>query len=167
MPEINLNPDPRGLLASMFQGSKEAAGKRVKKDRPTFRSTLEKVRDGVALTETPALATGPELDGAIEALLDSVHSEGDVLKDSPTFDNIRRYKDAVKRFMAFVVRNSYDTKEAVSGFSILNRKKHTLVVMIDQKLEQLAAGLLQGQKDQMEILRRLEEISGLLVDLLQ
>jgi uncharacterized protein YaaR (DUF327 family) len=37
----------------------------------------------------------------------------------------------------------------------------------DQKLEQLAAGLISGQLGQVDMLARLEEITGLLVDLLQ
>jgi uncharacterized protein YaaR (DUF327 family) len=38
---------------------------------------------------------------------------------------------------------------------------------VDRKLEQLAAGILAGQHSQMDILARVEEINGLLVDLLQ
>jgi uncharacterized protein YaaR (DUF327 family) len=48
----------------------------------------------------------------------------------------------------------------------LKRKKFTQVEIIDQKLEQLAAGILSNQKDQLGLLGKIEEINGLLVDLL-
>jgi uncharacterized protein YaaR (DUF327 family) len=41
-----------------------------------------------------------------------------------------------------------------------------LIQVVDQKLEQLAAGILTGQASQLELLARVDEIAGLLVDLL-
>ena len=42
-----------------------------------------------------------------------------------------------------------------------------MVQVVDKKLEQLAAGILAGQFTQMNILERVEEITGLLVDIMQ
>jgi uncharacterized protein YaaR (DUF327 family) len=47
------------------------------------------------------------------------------------------------------------------------RKKHVKIQVIDKKLEDLAAMLLTSQARQLELASRLEEIRGLLVDLLQ
>ena len=73
----------------------------------------------------------------------------------------------VKRFMKIIVKKSLVTEEHSSGVNILKRKRFTLVQIIDTKLERLAAGVLTEQKEQLEILRKVDEINGLLVDLLQ
>jgi len=66
-----------------------------------------------------------------------------------------------------VVERAYGLVEKTSGGNILKRKKFTTVVVVDEKLERLAAEVLSSQRDRLEILRRLDEIHGLLVDLLR
>ncbi len=114
----------------------------------------------------PAQYRGLPPEQILERLLDDVHSAGDLLKDKPLPDNIVAYKGAVRSFVKYVVDRAYDVSERTSGGNILKRKKFTQVQVIDQKLEQLAAGILGGQKSQLALLERIEEINGLLVDLL-
>jgi len=92
-----------------------------------------------------------------------------------------RYKQAVRNFINYVVQNCY-SKEDEEG--ILNKfkpsfkgkrgtpeateaKRYVKIQVIDKKLEDLAAMLLSSQGRQMELVSRLEEIKGLLIDLLQ
>jgi uncharacterized protein YaaR (DUF327 family) len=49
----------------------------------------------------------------------------------------------------------------------MKRKSHAGIMVVDRKLEQLAAGILSGQTSQLELLARIEEITGILIDLLQ
>lgn len=118
--------------------------------------------------------TGPESvrsfapsEEALRELLDDVHQSGEELKSKPTPDNIKRYKGAVRSFLHYIVENGYTAEERVSGTNILKRKKFVLVQVIDRKLEQLAAGILAGQRAQLEILAKVEEINGLLIDLIR
>lgn len=106
-------------------------------------------------------------DHSIKDLLDDVHSSGEQLKNRPFPEEIKQYKRAVRNFLHYIIENGYTIEEQTSGTNILKRKKFTLVQVIDQKLEQLAAGILTGQKDQLEILAKVDEIKGLLVDLMR
>ena len=55
---------------------------------------------------------------------------------------------------------------ATAGFAALSLgKKSYLLHVIDEKLERLGAYVLQNQKDKLEILRKVDELHGLLVDL--
>jgi uncharacterized protein YaaR (DUF327 family) len=65
-----------------------------------------------------------------------------------------------------VVDRSFTVTERTSGGNVLRRKKFTQVQVIDEKLEQLAAGILANQKNQLALLAKIEEINGLLVDLI-
>jgi uncharacterized protein YaaR (DUF327 family) len=109
----------------------------------------------------------PFSDETVTALLDTVHSAGDDLKNRPLPEEILRYKTAVRNFLHYVVKYGYTAEKQVSGTNLLKRKNFTIVQVVDRKLEQLAAGILAGQNGQLEILARLEEITGLLVDLMQ
>lgn len=102
----------------------------------------------------------------LEALLDEVHSSGDLLKEKQLPDTILAYKNAVRSFVRYIVDRTFSITESTSGGNILKRKKFTQVQIIDQKLEQLAAGILSNQRGQLELLGKIEEINGLLVDLM-
>jgi uncharacterized protein YaaR (DUF327 family) len=106
-------------------------------------------------------------DHSIKDLLDDVHSSGERLKNRPFPEEIKQYKRAVRNFLHYIVENGYIIEEQTSGVNPLRRKKFTLVQVIDKKLDQLAAGILAGQCDQLEILAKVDEIKGILVDLLR
>ncbi len=114
-----------------------------------------------------ALADIPFSELAATELLDSVHVSGDALKKDASKDNIKAYKKAVRDFIHYVVESVYETREQSSGRNILKRKKFTTITVIDEKLERFAADIMSGQRDKLDILGRLEEIHGLLVDLLR
>jgi uncharacterized protein YaaR (DUF327 family) len=116
-----------------------------------------------------ALPDIPVSDEAMQEMLDAVHSAGDALKNRPLPQEILRYKQAVRAFVHYVVGNGYDAERQVHGSKRSRRGERieTVVRVVDNKLEQLAAGILTGQTTQMDILNRLEEITGLLVDLMQ
>ncbi|MFA6505976.1 MAG: YaaR family protein [Treponemataceae bacterium] len=109
----------------------------------------------------------PPSEEALRVLLDDLHEIGEELQAKPFPDNIKRYKSAVRNFLHYIVENGYTAEERTSGTNILKRKKFTLIQVVDRKLEQLAAGILAGQRSRLEILARVDEINGLLVDLIR
>ena len=113
-------------------------------------------------------------------LMDEVHLAGSALLDRPLPDEILRYKQSVRNFMHYIVKNGFtvETEAGLPRFMLpgftgqrgtdeaLERRKYNKVQVIDKKLEDMAAGILAGQRDQLKILAGLEEINGLLIDLL-
>jgi uncharacterized protein YaaR (DUF327 family) len=80
-------------------------------------------------------------------------------------DAIKDYRQQVKAFVKFAVAHSIAVEETTSGANILKRKKFTMVKVIDEKLETLAVSVLAAQKDQLAILAQIDEINGMLVNL--
>jgi hypothetical protein len=167
-------PDPRisalgaGFLkpAAPKTPSKAAA----KGARGRFRSLFSRDEGSRGIEEGgpgPSGLEGVDEGQALSELLDAVTVAGEELKADPGIAQVMAYKDAVRRFMAKVVRDSYRTEERATGSGFKKRKKYTIVRIIDAKLESLAAEILRRQRDQLEILRRLDEIRGLLVDLIR
>jgi uncharacterized protein YaaR (DUF327 family) len=102
----------------------------------------------------------------LEELLDEVHEVGEILVESQSLENIKRYRRAVRSFLDYIVSNMLAVEEQISGNNILRRKRFTQVKIIDGRLERLVADVLQNQGKQLDLLERIDEIHGLLVDLI-
>jgi uncharacterized protein YaaR (DUF327 family) len=180
IPSFYMNP-------SAYTNAKEEVKKRSQKNtgirrgsKTEFSSMLDDLR-GKTTDEIGPLLDLPVSENTINLLMDDVRSTGDSLASRPFPDEIMRYKQAVRNFLNYVVQNSY-TIEYEDGIlnkykpsfkkrrntpEAENRKRHTILQVIDRKLEGLAAMLISSQLRQFEIVSRLDEIRGLLIDLMQ
>ncbi|MDR1307151.1 MAG: DUF327 family protein [Treponema sp.] len=172
------NPAAYGEAAAEARRAKPGGPDKTGKSRKSAGKDGVKKKNFASFFETPALPRElPLSEDSLHELLDTVHSAGDALAGRPFPPEIKAYKEAVRNFVHYVVENGFDTEEQTSsvnisrekigGANIVKRKKYTLVQVIDKKLEELAAGILRGQIQQLEILAKQEEIKGLLVDLMQ
>lgn len=103
----------------------------------------------------------------LDEKLDEIISLGEKLKKRINIENISNYKSCVKKLLSQIIKSNFSVKEVSSGQNIFVRKQYTLVNVIDVKLNDFISKLLQNQLKQIEILASLEEIQGLLVNLLQ
>ena len=127
----------------------------------TFFSDLREVQE----SGTPGGLDPDDSDSQAADLLDAVFEAGDRLKRSGDTATLMAYKAAVKRFLKAVVDRGMTVEEQTSGSNIMKRKRYTLVQVIDSKLEQLAAGMISSQLPQLDLLARVDEVNGLLIDL--
>ena len=155
--------DSLGESSSWLVPEKKKAGKKEKAQRKSFSQLVESAAESEgAAQEDPGQ---PDSRQGIQALLEGVFASGETLKKAPTLDTIRDYRQKVKDFVKYVVRHSVQVEETTSGLNILKRKRFTLLRVIDEKLEALASSVLAGQKEQISILAQIDQINGLLVDL--
>jgi len=102
----------------------------------------------------------------LEKHLDRVHEQGERLKDLPTVENVRKYRKAVSSFLKYALARMFSVEKNISGVNILKRKYFTRIKVIDRKIERLVADILQNQAAQLDLIARVDEINGLLIDLL-
>jgi len=166
--------------AAYTQVKEEKKSKTSRTGKTEFSRLFDDLR-GKTADEIGPLRDLPVSEETVNVLMDEVRNTGDVLRNRPFPEEIMRYKQAVRNFMNYVVKNSYSVEKEEGipnflrpGFSgrrgtpeAMEGKLYTKIQVIDKKLEDLAAMLLSGQKQQMELVSRLEEIRGLLVDLMQ
>ena len=141
------------------------AGKRTRKAgrKRSFFSELGAVTES---TEVESIDRTPEESDAEAAeLLDSVFEAGDHLKRRTDLESLRSYKDAVRRFLSVVVKRAIDVQQQQSGADVLKKKRYALIRIIDDKLERLASAMISNQQNQIDLLARIDEINGLIVDL--
>jgi uncharacterized protein YaaR (DUF327 family) len=106
----------------------------------------------------------PASEEALTELMDAVHSAGSDLIDRPFHDEILRYKKAVRDFIHYVVENGYTVEKSQTRRRGKTRI-HVQIQIRDKKLDELAAAILTGQASQLEMVSKIGEIRGLLVDL--
>lgn len=141
-----------------------------KSQKTAFSSILGKVSEESS-TAAEVLGSGPlpDLDGSetVESLLDDVHEKGEALRKDSVFGPLNGYKKAVRRFLRYVIENSFEVEETLGIRNPRNmqQKKYVIIRIVDERLENLAAHVLKNQGDQLDILRRIDEIHGMLVDL--
>jgi len=95
-----------------------------------------------------------------------VYSTGNDLRKNQTSEEVQKYKKAVRNFINFVVKTCFDVERYESSRSIKKRKKFFQIEIIDKKLEKLATEVLINQRDQIAFLAKIDEINGLLIDLI-
>jgi len=110
--------------------------------------------------------SGAASEAALEAILDQVYASGQELARNPSPENVVAYKKAVGRFIRQVVDGSVELAESVGRKrKDMSQPKYNILHVVDEKLDKLGAYVLQNQKDRLEILRKVDELHGLLVDL--
>lgn len=108
-----------------------------------------------------------DISAPAEKLYDAVHQAGQKLLQDHTYTSAQRYREAVRRFLRKVVPEATGITVHESNRDILSRKRYYLLTTVNRSVDRLITGLLQSQHEQLDMLRRLEEIEGLLVDLMQ
>ncbi len=113
------------------------------------------------------LADLPPIDAPVQRLYDAVHEAGQRLLQERTYSATQHYRESIRRFLRKVLPDANTIVVQESHKDILTRKRYYLVTSINRSVDRLVTGLLQTQSQQLDILHRLEEIEGMLVDLMQ
>lgn len=102
----------------------------------------------------------------ISKMQDEVYATGDALVDMMSRENILAYKRAVKNFVEYILERTYDVENVITGSLDPSKKKAwTIVKVIDKKLDKLISDLMYNQLKKIDILERIDEIKGLIIDL--
>ncbi len=117
-----------------------------------------------AATVSPALTGDEEL----AELMDNLFTNGEGLVKDPTINNLRLYRNSVSLFFKFVIKHSlnFDSIEGRLNPKTFERKCYALVSVVDKKVDDIAKNVLGDQRKQFDLLGAVEEINGLIVDLI-
>ena len=154
-----------GSTQGQFRSTFLPGSRKKKKSLPVFGGVLGKLMSGsskAVSAETSDINTDEEL----RAVIDSIHQLGENLLKYPGPDILAQYKQSVRDFIAHVTRKTYSTEEYVSRKNILKQKRYVLIQTIDTKLDALSRTILSSQKQQVDMLSNIEEIQGLLIDMI-
>ncbi len=108
-----------------------------------------------------------EVRGTIDTLQHRVDEAAGNLVNQPNQVTLDGYKDAVSHLLAFVIGNSFKILHLQSYKKGKDGQPKPLVKVeiIDQKMAELTRDVITGQKPFLNLVNRLDEIRGLLMDL--
>lgn len=139
--------------------------------------TEEPVSFGAAVSQRELELLGME----VRDLMDEIDSRGQALVDNPTITHARHYKQAMASFLKKTLSLSKKV-EKIQGHRHLNlnqalssalgdgenspEKTYVIVNTIDEKTEKLTEAILNNETDRIDLAKNVNEIKGLVVDLL-
>lgn len=101
----------------------------------------------------------------MNSMMKDIESQGEKLAEHRTIDDLRKYKKMVKEFMQQAVDNGLQLEEQ-RGFNRRGRTKvYKIVKEVDSRLTQLANDVINKEQSQLDILSKVGEIQGLLVNI--
>lgn len=173
--EINLN---QFVTAANFAANETNAKNSARSENRTgktkgvrskFADILHKADQEIEVDPyLPVEIAGMEFEEALSFLLDAATLSAENFKKNPYTEAFADYRKKISQFMRFVVKNCYDVEESLGTPSsrVPRPKRKYIIKVIDEKLDQLARELLENHVDQLKLLARVDEINGLLVDMI-
>ena len=106
-----------------------------------------------------------ELQSKLDGMIKDITAQGDKIAKHMDIKDMKKYREMVKDFMNEVVTHSH--KFSRENF-LDKRGRHRvygIVKLVDKNLDELAQELLSDEKSHISILGRIDEIKGLLLDM--
>lgn len=109
--------------------------------------------------------SGDSLNEKLRSLLKEIDYQAKQIEKNFQLGEILKYKKLVREFLNLTVNNSHK----FSKESFLDRRgRHrvmSIIRKVDDELENLTKDFLQNEKSNLKVLKRLDEIKGLLIDI--
>jgi len=107
-----------------------------------------------------------ELQARLNAMLEEISSHGKKLAKRMDLRDMKYYRQLIRGFLNEIVNRSHK----FSRENFLDRKGrhrvYTMIKLVDKNLDELATELIKEEKDHLLILNKIDEIRGLLLDIL-
>lgn len=133
-------------------GKKVSRNKKSSQADASFKSKLTEIQQ-------------KEVKKRLNKLLDLVDKEGQKLKKTLDKKDLISYKKRVQDFLRILQQEFVEAKQSYSWDASGNVKTHTIIEKVDKNLDVLQSLFLQEQSDVLEIVSKIDEIRGLLLDL--
>jgi hypothetical protein len=106
-----------------------------------------------------------ELQAKLNSMIESITEQGNKISKHMDVRDMRKYRETIKEFINEVVTHSHK----FSRENFLDRRgRHRvygIVKLVDQNLDELAQELIKDEKNHLSILGKVDEIRGLLLDM--
>ena len=110
-------------------------------------------------------ATQATVSRALDQIMDELGRQGEKLAASQNFDELGKYKELVREFLAKATQGMATLQLTDGGSQGRSGKVHVILKKVDLELEALTRDVLARQATPIAILARLDQIRGLLLDL--
>lgn len=162
--KVNKGSGSTGMNSIRTGGGKDSERSREVSEVKEFEATAETddttVFDAIVRKHLDAVE-GLEL----KKLLDEVDELGEALKRTGSLQVFARYKAAVAGILRKIVPELYEVVEKKHRRYVDNNKTYTIGQNINRKLQELSEELIKSQRDNLGILSKIDDIRGMILDI--
>ena len=102
----------------------------------------------------------------LKDLYEKIEKQTDKLSEKLFIDDLIQYKKLIKEFLGIAVNNSHVFFKENSLDRRGRHRIYSLVKKVDQELDELTKDFIDIENNRINILKRLDEIQGILVDIM-
>ena len=106
-----------------------------------------------------------ELQSKLSAMMEEITEEGKKLAKRRDVKDMRHYRSLVKSFMNEIVSRSHEFSRENFLDKRGRHRVYGIVRLVDENLDELAQALMSDEKENIDILGKIGEIQGLLLDI--
>lgn len=107
-----------------------------------------------------------DLRARLNAMMDEIQAQGKKIAKHVDIKDLKHYRELIRQFMNEIVYRSHK----FSRENFLDKKGrhrvYAMIKLVDKNLDELAVELIKEEKDHILILQKVDEITGLLLDIL-
>jgi uncharacterized protein YaaR (DUF327 family) len=128
------------------------SGRHVEKTETYFSSDLHKQQSKLSMER-------------LQKLFTEIEESGKRLSSTPTYLELKKYKDLVKSFVGEAVGNMYEFESKNAWDRRGRQKVFSIIKKVDDTLAEMTEDVRVGQEKQLDIMEKHGIIRGLLIDL--
>jgi len=98
-----------------------------------------------------------------DKLVDEIIEQGERFAKNPTLAELKKYKSMIKQFLKHITDNMVRIEHYTGGK--FRQKIYTLARIVDDRLKALSDLIMSNQIKNIDLMSKLDEIRGLLIDL--
>jgi uncharacterized protein len=121
-------------------------------DSPAFQQLLQKKQSDLSQER-------------LQSILSELSKHETRLSHSQTMQDLIAYKQTIRNFLQEVVQNGFSLDEHRSSLPNGREKRLNMIKQVDEKLVELSKQVLEKQATSVQLLEKMGEIKGLLVNL--
>jgi len=159
---VKIKKPGSGSSSSMGAGKSSSGSKSV---------SMKSIEPGEGIIHTSFLdqLTNVQIDDikkSLKELIEEIDEVGSKLAFASSMDIFFKYKNLIRQFIKEVEGSLYKITENPSIRFLDNNKVFVIVNKIDKSLEEFTKDIMSNQIDRLEIVRRVDEIRGMLMDVI-
>lgn len=102
----------------------------------------------------------------IQEQIEKITKQGELVCKKADLFELRKYKEMIRGLINETVSNGYEFHKFARHDSHGRRKVFALIQNVDEKLDDLTQGILKSEANNIELLNSVDDIRGLLLDML-
>ncbi|NFA59653.1 YaaR family protein [Clostridium sporogenes] len=136
--------------------------KRVGTNAPIQTENKRTIENRKGFSQSFNFARQQKSEQELKNMMDNINKKGNRLAVTKCYADVKAYKKMIKEYLKSVLEYMYSVKKDISFWQT---QYFITVEIVDEKLQELTEMLLSAEKENLDIAKTIDDITGLIVDI--